>query len=432
MSNARQGRPVGTRPQITKNPKPPPQRVFVAGVGKVGSELLSQIATLGATGRARWELEVAGIADSKRFVLADGFRRAVWARLLRSPKQALAALSGDGWEDGGRVRSSASNGGWAPGGSHQPAPAILRDRSTMPQDRWAFGGQPTPAPGGGNELARAAAADPSEHRIFVDCTSNREVAASYRPLLDAGVAVVSANKTGFSSNGSFWDEIGPSVRSGAPIYFETTVGAGLPVLRTISDLVGTGDSIRRIEGALSGTLSYLLGQLHARRSVSQILREAHARGMTEPDPRVDLSGWDVVRKAIILGRMAGFEPDPDTEPPALFGETAADVDTDLWARVAELDEPAALRVRAVQERGRRLSYLATVTPDGLKVGLEELPPEHPCARVLPGANVISIWSDRYRETPLTIEGAGAGPDVTAQGMLVDLFRAANAGLSRST
>ena len=354
-----------------------PARVYLAGVGTVGGELLRQIARLpvaeGRTPSGRPALEVAGIASSTRVLLAPEPGDSVDARLFSA---------------GSRLAETGAA-----------------------------------ASDGAEALVRAALADPSSTRIFVDCTPNVDVAWRYRTLLDRGVAVVSANKSGFSSNGELWADIRSALDAKQPLYFETTVGAGLPVLRTVSELVATGDRVRRIEGVLSGTLSYLLGALHRGGRASEVLRRAHEQGLTEPDPRLDLSGRDVARKAVILGRIAGFDPDPHFEPDALFGSISADAGDSFWERLALVDETVAEQARTAEAEGRRLSYIAGITPDDLSVGLEEIPTDHPCALGEPGTNAVSVWSDRYDDAPLTIQGFGAGPGVTAQGVLADILRA---------
>ena len=213
---------------------------------------------------------------------------------------------------------------------------------------------------------------------------------------------------------------------GMGIFFETTVGAGLPVLKTIEDLVATGDVIERVEGVLSGTLGFISDRLMAGTSFSAALKEADDLGFTEPDPREDLGGRDVARKLVILGRMAGFsfELDDVKVEPLLPGEGWADGTVDeFWKRLPDVDTYfAELREEAIAD-GKALRYLASVDNGQASVRMTGVSPEHPCASLTNSENLVTIISTRYANTPLVVRGPGAGPDVTAAGVFADILRA---------
>jgi aspartokinase/homoserine dehydrogenase 1 len=208
--------------------------------------------------------------------------------------------------------------------------------------------------------------------------------------------------------------------------YEATVGAGLPIIQTLRDLRETGDDIRRIEGMLSGTLSYLFSAWDGTVPFSSIVREAKASGYTEPDPRDDLSGMDVARKLIILGREMGLRLElEDVElvglvPPSLAGCDAAT----FLERLPELDAPMRRRLDAARANGRVLRYVGSLdaATRRARVGLEEFEPAHPFANINPTDNVIRFVTARYDRNPLVVQGPGAGPAVTAGGVFADLLR----------
>ena len=268
----------------------------------------------------------------------------------------------------------------------------------------------------------------SDHpcRVFVDATASADVTEDYESLLREGVAVVSANKLAFSGAMERFETLQRLGAQGRGLFFETTVGAGLPVLKTIEDLVATGDKVERVEGVLSGTLGFISDRLMAGTPFSEALKEADDLGFTEPDPREDLGGRDVARKLVILGRMAGFsfELDEVTITPLLPGEGWADMTVDeFWKRLPEVDAHFAERREQAMAGGNALRYLASVDDDQASVRMTEVPPEHPCASLSNSENLVTIISTRYADTPLVIRGPGAGPEVTAAGVFADILRA---------
>ena len=268
----------------------------------------------------------------------------------------------------------------------------------------------------------------SDHpsRIFVDTTASAEVVGSYESLLRDGVAVISANKLAFAGSMEQFETLRALGSRGMGIFYETTVGAGLPVLRTIQDLVSTGDTIQKIEGVLSGTLSFICDRLMAGASFSSALREADELGLTEPDPREDLGGRDVARKLVILGRMAGFSiemADVDVKPLLPDEPWVSGSLEDFWDRLPEVDEGFVERRQAAEASGAKLTYLASVEDGQATVEMVALPPTHPCGGLSASENQVAVTSRRYSETRLVIQGPGAGPDVTAAGVFADVLRA---------
>ena len=278
----------------------------------------------------------------------------------------------------------------------------------------------------GAELVESAARSDHPCRVFVDVTASAEVVEDYESLLRAGVAVVSANKIAFSGAMERFETLRRLGARGRGIFFETTVGAGLPILKTIEDLVATGDVIERVEGVLSGTLGFISDRLMAGTSFSEALKEADDLGFTEPDPREDLGGRDVARKLVILGRMAGFsfELDDVKIEPLLPGEGWTDMTVDeFWKRLPEVDAHFAELREQAMAAGRALRYLASVDAGQASVRMTEVAPEHPCASLSNSENLVTIISTRYADTPLVVRGPGAGPDVTAAGVFADILRA---------
>jgi bifunctional aspartokinase / homoserine dehydrogenase 1 len=212
----------------------------------------------------------------------------------------------------------------------------------------------------------------------------------------------------------------------AGLYFETTAGAGLPIVSTIRAFADSGDTIRSIEGVFSGTVAFLMSELRSGRGFSEAVQAAHVAGYTEPDPREDLSGADVARKLLILARVAGYRIEPDeVDVTPLLSNTALNalsVD-DFWEALPTVDKGFADLDRDATKRGGVLCYLARFAEGRASVGLDVVDPSHPCAALHGTDNVFLVRSERYAETPLVIRGPGAGPDVTAAGVLADILTA---------
>jgi len=207
--------------------------------------------------------------------------------------------------------------------------------------------------------------------------------------------------------------------------YEATVGAGLPVISTIQDLAQTGDTILQIQGVFSGTLSYLFNRFDGSLPFSALVREAHRLGFTEPDPREDLAALDVARKLLILARESGAPLDlQDVAVESLLPGTLADgpFSEAFFERLAHYDDSMATRVEAARSRGSVLRYVGTVDRNGARAALQELPAEHPLAATRGANNLIAFTTTRYQESPLVVQGPGAGPDVTAMGIFSDILK----------
>ena len=266
--------------------------------------------------------------------------------------------------------------------------------------------------------------------VFVDCSASEEVAAIYHPLLNANVSVVTANKIASSSSYHTYKTLKNTAREkGVRFFFETNVGAGLPIIAPINDLVRSGDKIVRLEAVLSGTLNYIVNTLSEDKPLSEVIVEAKEKGFSEPDPRVDLSGTDVVRKSLILARESGYcleETDVQVEPfvPREYLELPSL--EEFMIKVKELDAPFEQKRQNALKEGRRLRYGAQLTADGKAVvGLMEVDKSHPFYDLEGSNNIVLIWSEHYFEHPMQIKGYGAGADVTAAGVFADIIKVAN-------
>jgi bifunctional aspartokinase / homoserine dehydrogenase 1 len=265
------------------------------------------------------------------------------------------------------------------------------------------------------------------HAVIIDCSASADVASAYPRWLAAGIHVVTPNKKANSGALSLYSALKDARRQGGSHYlYEATVGAGLPIIQTLRDLRETGDEIRRIEGILSGTLAYLFNVWDGREPFSAVVREAKKNGYTEPDPRDDLSGMDVARKLIILGREMGRSlelKDVDLEglvPKGLDGCSVAE----FMERLPELDTPMLARLEAAKANNRVLRYVGRLDAASRRasVGLVELDRTHPFANINLTDNVVRFVTGRYDRNPLVVQGPGAGPGVTAAGVFADLLR----------
>ena len=266
------------------------------------------------------------------------------------------------------------------------------------------------------------------HACIIDATSDAGVAARYAGWLDRGINVITPNKKGNTGTLAQYRAVREAVRRrGRYFLYETNVGAGLPVIHTLRDLLDTGDEILKIEGVLSGTLSYIFNTFDGAQPFSQVVREAHARGYTEPDPRDDLSGMDVARKLVILAREMGAEVElEDVEVESLVPEDlrASSVE-EYFESLGRHDAAVAGRLNAARERGEVLRYVGTIEPGGrVSASLRPYPLAHPFAGLSESDNVVSFRTARYNVQPMIVRGPGAGPAVTAAGVFADLLRLA--------
>jgi aspartokinase/homoserine dehydrogenase 1 len=342
----------------------------IAGVGTVGSALLRQLAqerdALSARGYA---LSVVGLANSRGFVVApDGIDLENWRPAL-----------------------GASQAGMHP-----------------------------------REFAAALKALDLPACAFVDCTASDAIVNAYPDFIDADCHIIAANKRPLVLPVREYARLADLfTRRGRHFLYEGTVGAGLPIISTIQDLAQTGDSIVRIEGAFSGTLSYLFNRFDGSRPFSALVREAHRHGFTEPDPREDLAAVDVARKLLILAREAGAPM--DLEDVSVESLLPSELDGGLFTEeffssLAAYDDEMAARVNTARSRGCVLRYVGTVDRNGARAALQEVSLEHPLAGTRGADNMIAFTTARYRESPLVIQGPGAGPDVTAMGLFSDILK----------
>ena len=264
------------------------------------------------------------------------------------------------------------------------------------------------------------------HTVIIDCTASGEVAARYADWLRAGIHVITPNKKANSAELSYYRALQAARRAGgAHFLYEATVGAGLPVVHTLRDLRETGDEVTQIEGIFSGTLAYLFNIYDGGTAFSDIVRDARQRGFTEPDPRDDLSGMDVARKLIILGRELGLGlelADVRIESLVPAGLESGSIE-EFMARLAHSDGAMRERFEQARGRGKVLRYLGRLLADGrATVGLAELDASHPFANIALTDNVVRFATRRYCDNPLIVQGPGAGPEVTAGGVFADLLR----------
>ena len=338
--------PRFTRPKLETEKKP--LALVVIGTGHVGSALLKQL----AEARQPWirDLRVAVIANRRHLISKpDGIGLGTWRdHLATTPRR----------------------------GGDELIQSILELR------RW--------------------------NTVVVDCTASAEIVSTYESFIRAGAHIVTPNK---KANVLPWQRYQELLecfrRHHRRFLYATNVGAGLPVLSTLADLIKSGDTVRKIEGIFSGTLSYLFNRFDGAVPFSAIVREASEHGFTEPDPRVDLSGGDVAAKLLVIARQLGWKLDLED----IRVESLLKGDQDLNRRYA-----------AAAAAGKVLRYVARFSEGQASARLESLAKDHPLAGTRHTDNVVAFHTDRYATTPIVIQGPGAGPEVTAAGVLADLSR----------
>jgi len=269
--------------------------------------------------------------------------------------------------------------------------------------------------------------DDGRDALLVDCSANDEVAAHYAEWLAAGIHVVTPNKLAGSGDLSRYQSIRAACAHGARFRYEATVCAGLPVVQTLRDLLDTGDELFSAEGMFSGTLAWLCNRHDGQHAFSALVREAHALGYTEPDPRDDLSGLDVARKLVILAREAGWQLSlDDVDLQSLVPASLAALPLEEFMdRLDELDAPMAARLAEAHAEGGVLRHVAHLDRNGrASVKLVVLPADHAFAHSRLTDNVVQFCTRRYCDNPLLVQGPGAGPEVTAAGVFADLLRIA--------
>ena len=355
--------------------------LFICGIGTVGGKLIEQIRNQYEELKQRngLKLNVVGIASSKKYILdRDGID-------LDNYKEQLA---------------------------NAPMPTLsLRDAIL---DMNIF------------------------NSVFVDCTASYDIAALYQSLLEHNISVVAANKVAASSEYDKYIELKQTaLRRGVFFRFETNVGAGLPIIGTINDLRNSGDQILKIEAVLSGTLNFIFNEISADVPFSETVRRAKEQGYSEPDPRIDLSGKDVIRKLVILTREAGYKVEQDDVEKHLFVPDdyfEGSVD-DFWKKLPALDADFEARRKVLDADGKRWRFVAKMervaTNDNTKatckttVSLQEVASNHPFYNLEGSNNIVLLTTERYKEYPMQIQGYGAGASVTAAGVFANIMSIAN-------
>lgn len=269
-------------------------------------------------------------------------------------------------------------------------------------------------------------ADHLPHTVIVDCSADANIAARYEEWLSQGIHIVTPNKKAFSADWAYYLRLKKAAQRGGSHYlYETTVGAGLPIITTLRDLVETGDKVERVEGIFSGTLAYLFNTYDGSRAFSDIVREARDNGFTEPDPRDDLSGMDVARKVTILARELGMPVElASLEVQSLVPEALRECSVqEFMERLPDYDDEMKSLLDGARSRGRHLRYVGRLERSGgPSVALLEVDEDHPFARINLTDNVVQFVTARYSANPLVVQGPGAGPQVTAGGVFADILR----------
>lgn len=347
--------------------------VGVIGTGVVGSAFFKVLHEAAAKLRSQGliDLRLRAIADSKRMALGD-------RRLEAADKPAASALLDTG----------------------------------KPLDLDAF--------------AAHVRAEHIPHAVIIDCTASQEIASRYLGWINAGLHVITPNKKACAGDLAYYQAVKAATQSTQRRFlYQGTVGAGLPILNTLRDLVRTGDRVLEFEGVLSGTLSYIFNSITGGAKMADAVREARAKGFTEPDPRDDLSGTDVARKVVILAREMGLTISlSDVTVRSLVPDSLKECTVDeFMGRLGELDEGLAAELIRARADNHQLRYVGQIDVDGkATVGLKSYAFDHPFSQLKFSDNVVAFRTERYSRLPLIIQGAGAGPEVTAGGVLADLLR----------
>jgi len=264
--------------------------------------------------------------------------------------------------------------------------------------------------------------------VFVDCTASRQIAQLYQTFLEHNISVVAANKIAASSDYDSYLKLKQTARDrGVWFRYETNVGAGLPIIGTINDLCNSGDKILKIEAILSGTLNFIFNEIAADVPFSETVRRAKEQRYSEPDPRIDLSGTDVIRKLVILTREAGYKVEQADVEKHLFVPDDFFVGSidDFWKRLPELDADFEARRKVLEKENKRWRFVATMENGQTNVALKEVPYGHPFYGLEGSNNIVLLTTERYKEYPMLIQGYGAGAAVTAAGVFANIMSIAN-------
>ncbi len=346
--------------------------LYLVGVGNVGSSLLNQI-------RAqkekllinhRLQIHVVGLADDRKMILnQDGIDLTAWADLLEQ-------------------------------GADTDLDSFIK------------------------EIARLNL----RNGVLIDCTASKEVAGLYKKVFNSFVSVVAANKIACSSDYEHYRELKSlSQQKGVKFLYETNVGAGLPVIKTMNDLINSGDKILELQAVLSGTLNFIFNTLSEAIPLSQAIRLAKEEGYSEPDPRIDLSGTDVIRKLLILSRESGYKiEEKDVKiVPFLPQDCFEGSLGDFWKKVKTHDADFEERRKELEKGKKKWRFVARMKLGKADVSLQEVASDHPFYSLEGSNNIITLTTERYKELPMIIKGYGAGAEVTAAGIFADVIRIAN-------
>ncbi|AXY77797.1 bifunctional aspartate kinase/homoserine dehydrogenase I [Paraflavitalea soli] len=346
--------------------------LFIAGAGNVGSKLLSQLQQQHAwlQEQLRLQIRIIGIANSRKMVFNDEGVN------LRNWKQELEA--------------------------GQP----------MDLDKFV-------------EITRS---KNLRNSVFADVTANDNVAQTYDRLLEKSISVVACNKVACSSSYAYYKKLKDLAREyNASFQFETNVGAGLPVIGTLNDLLRSGDTVNRIEAVLSGTLNFVFNNYNGEKSFAEVVKQAQEEGYTEPDPRLDLGGTDVMRKIMILARESGeqLEMEDITNSTFMPASCMQGSVEDFYAEMAKQETHFKALYDEAVKAGKKLKFVAKYENGKAAVGLQHIDPQHDFYHLYGKDNVVLFYTNRYVEQPLVVKGAGAGAEVTASGVFADIIRAAH-------
>ncbi|MCI5912504.1 MAG: bifunctional aspartate kinase/homoserine dehydrogenase I [Prevotella sp.] len=346
--------------------------LFICGVGTVGGKLIEQIRSQydELKERSRLKLNVVGIASSRNAIFSrDGLDLANYRELLKEAE-----------------------------------------------------------PSNPNKLRESVLGMNIFNSVFVDCTASKDVAELYQTFLEHNISVIAANKIAASSDyGSYLKLKRTALARGVKFRFETNVGAGLPIIGTINDLRNSGDRILKIEAVLSGTLNFIFNEIAADVPFSETVRRAKEQGYSEPDPRIDLSGKDVIRKLVILTREAGYKVEQDDVEKHLFvpDEYFEGSVDDFWEKLPALDAAFEKRRAVLEKENKRWRFVAKMEGGRTSVSLQEVGSTHPFYNLEGSNNIVLLTTERYKEYPMQIQGYGAGASVTAAGVFANIMSIAN-------
>ena len=264
--------------------------------------------------------------------------------------------------------------------------------------------------------------------VFVDCTASKDIASLYQDLLEHNISIIAANKIAASSEYENYAQLKQTaLQRGVLFRFETNVGAGLPIIGTINDLKHSGDKILKIEAVLSGTLNFIFNELSADVPFSETVRRAKEQGYSEPDPRIDLSGTDVVRKLVILSREAGYRVELSDVKKELFipSDFFNSTEEEFWKNLPSLDESFEQKRKELEAQDKKWRFVATLDHGETQVALKAVDHNHPFYNLEGSNNIVLLTTERYKEYPMQIQGYGAGASVTAAGVFANIMSIAN-------